>query len=164
MVYQCGRNDLSLSLIWTFNTNMVATLMRILLLILALALPAGAIDNPWVYPRTATNVPVFLSASANSNANSSVHIRPNRPTGIYISGVGTNNATNNLVIGVQGSIDNVSSNRFPLFSITIPVTGTNWFRFWTNVSLQNLPFLHYATYTNGSTGVTNLTITTLIER
>lgn len=123
-----------------------------------LAFPVFANESDWVRNTLATNLPSFLSANATSNANHFITLRPDRSVGIYMTGIGTNNATNNITIGVRGSIDRVFTNSFPLFSIVTPVIGTNRFRFWTNLSFGALPYLHLGPITNGATGVTNLTV------
>ena len=115
-------------------------------------------ESDWVRNTRATNIPPFLSASTTSNATHFIFLRPDRSVGIYMTGVGTNSATNNITIGVRGSIDGVYTNSFPLFSIVTPVTGVNQFSFWTNLSLGTLPYLHLGPITNGATGVTNLTV------
>jgi len=123
-----------------------------------LGVQSWSAESDWVRNTRATNLPPFLAASATSNATHFLHIRPDRSTGIYITGIGTNNATNNLTVGVRGSIDGVYTNSFPLFSIVTPITGTNRFLFWTNLSLGALPYIHLGPLTNGATGVTNLTV------
>lgn len=115
-------------------------------------------ESDWVRNTRATNLPSFLAASATSNATHFLQLRPDRSAGLFVTGIGTNNATNNLTIGVRGSIDGVFTNSFPLFSLIASVTGTNQFRHWTNLSLGTLPFIHLGPLTNGATGVSNLTV------
>lgn len=135
--------------------------MRILVAWIGLLLfgrVALAGESDWVRNTRATNLPPFLAASATSNATHFITLRPDKSVGIFMTGIGTNNATNNITIGARGSIDGVYTNSFPLFSIVTPVTGTNQFRFWTNLSFGTLPYLHLGPVTNGATGVTNLTV------
>jgi hypothetical protein len=124
---------------------------------------ASADESPWVRNYQMTNLPRSLPANASSNFTTSLAIRPNRPTGIYIAAVGTTNITNSLIWTFRGSVDN-TTNTFPLFTLTSTVTGTTKFHTWTNVLLQNLPFLHLSACANGATGVTNLTVNLEVEK
>lgn len=133
------------------------------LALLLFSVSAAALESPWLYGFQMTNLPVKMPASGTSNTVSSYALRPNRPAGIFISCVGTNNATNTLTLVFRGSIDNVASNSFPLITLTPSVLGTNWLRFYTNITLT-VPFIHMTALTNGATGVTNLTVTLISER
>jgi len=128
-----------------------------------IGLQAFAAESPWVRVDR-LSVSTSIPSGASSNFSSAViAIRPNKVTGIHISGIGTSNATNGLSFFVRGSIDGVQTNAFTLLTLTPSVTGTNWFQYYTNLNLGNVPFLHVANATNGATGVTNLTLKVLIE-
>lgn len=137
----------------------------LLLALLALAvIPVSAGESDWVRNTRITNYPSFLAANASTSASQAIYIRPDRSTGIFVSGVGTNNATNSLQIALRGSIDGVYSNSVQLMVLSVPITGTNRMAWWTNLSLGTLPWLHAAPLTNGATGVTNLTVNICIPK
>jgi hypothetical protein len=123
-----------------------------------------ALESPWLQSRIMTNLPAKMPASGTSNTVSSAHIRPGRATGIFVSCVGTNNATNAMTLVFRGSIDNVVSNSFPLFTLAPSIIGTNRTTYYTNLTLQALPFIHLTAITNGATGVAGLTVTIVTDK
>lgn len=142
---------------------MKTILLLIPLLVFGSIAQAG--ESDWVRNTQMTNIPSFLEANASTSASQTIYLRPDRSTGIHLSCVGTNNATNNLLLALRGSIDGVFSNSVQLMVLTIPVAGTNrntvW---WTNLSFGTLPWLHVGPVTNGATGVSNLTVNVCIPK
>lgn len=130
----------------------------------SLTLSAFSGESPWVRNTLLTNLPSVLPANATSNLTHNLPLRPDRAFGIQVAGLGTSNATNNLSVGVRGSIDGVYSNSFPIITLTISVTGTNRFIAYTNMSLGSVPYIHLGPMTNGATGVTNLTTYLMIPK